>query len=48
MGTAQPSRSASTFPSTEEFEAFYLKFTPKLVGFLIRQGARLSMAAEIA
>lgn len=48
MGTAQPAQSASTFPSTEEFEAFYLEFTPKLVGFLIRQGARLSIATEIA
>ena len=41
-GTAKPAQSA--FPSTEEFEAFYLEFTPKLVGFLIRQGARLSIA----
>lgn len=47
MGTAQPAQSASAFPSTEEFEAFYREFTPKLVGFLIRQGARLSIAAEI-
>ncbi|MFJ8948211.1 RNA polymerase sigma factor [Streptomyces sp. NPDC102395] len=47
-GTAQPVQSASAFPSTEEFEAFYREFTPKLVGFLIRQGARLTIAAEIA
>ncbi|GGV50961.1 hypothetical protein GCM10010293_62410 [Streptomyces griseoflavus] len=47
-GTAQPARSASAFPSTEQFEAFYQEFTPTLVGFLIRQGARLAIAAEIA
>ncbi|MFB6642941.1 sigma-70 family RNA polymerase sigma factor [Streptomyces chartreusis] len=46
--TAPSARSASAFPSTREFEAFYREFTPKLVGFLIRQGARLTIAAEIA
>ncbi|MFD7973681.1 RNA polymerase sigma factor [Streptomyces clavifer] len=47
-GTAQPAQSAAALPSTEEFEAFYREVTPKLVGFLIRQGARLAIAAEIA
>ncbi|MEU2026687.1 sigma-70 family RNA polymerase sigma factor [Streptomyces sp. NPDC016469] len=46
-GTAQPARSASASLSTAQFEAFYKEFTPTLVGFLIRQGARLAIATEL-
>lgn len=42
----QPETLPPSLPS-HSFEAFYQEFTPTLVGFLIRQGARLAIAAEI-